>query len=244
MKAVMPARIHGQFPRWGYLDRYATNEYMPRALGLALALTLAAIGVAQLWRTLPPDVTLQMIERPMPHFTEPTDILPPPAIENVGTISPPKATRTRPQIPSFIVVDDEPVIDTDWSTEGSSSGLDVTAEGIGDPDVLPIPEGGEVVSGWPSPDDIIVVEKEPELVMMQQPVYPEIAREAGLEGTVLVRMLVDTEGAVRDVRVLQSVLGFEEAAVAAARTAVFRPAMQQDRPVAVWVVMPIEFRLR
>jgi hypothetical protein len=127
MKAVMPARIRGQFPRWGYLDRYATNEDMPRALGLALALTLAAIGVAQLWRTLPPDVTLQMIERPMPHFTQPTDILPPPAIENVGTISPPKAARTRPQIPSFIVVDDEPVIDTDWSTEGSSSGLDVAA---------------------------------------------------------------------------------------------------------------------
>jgi hypothetical protein len=56
------------------------------------------------------------------------------------------------------------------------------------------------------------------------------------------RMLVDTEGAVRDVRVLQSA-GIREAA-SPPPTAVFRPAMQQDRPVAVWVVMPIEFRLR
>jgi len=79
---------------------------------------------------------------------------------------------------------------------------------------------------------------------MQPPAYPEIAREAGVEGTVLVRVLVDAQGTVRDRILLQSVLGLDEAALAAAATAVFRPALQQDKPVAVWVVLPIEFRLR
>jgi len=35
-----------------------------------------------------------------------------------------------------------------------------------------------------------------------------------------------------------------DAAVASAKTAIFRPALQQNRPVEVWVVMPITFKLR
>ena len=97
----------------------------------------------------------------------------------------------------------------------------------------------------PSPrEDFIAFEQAPELVGMEAPVYPELARAAGIEGTVLVRVLVAADGFVEEATLLQGVLGLDEAALAAAVTAVFRPARQQGRPIAVWIVIPIEFRLR
>lgn len=79
---------------------------------------------------------------------------------------------------------------------------------------------------------------------MRTPDYPGLARAAGIEGTVLVRVLVGEDGFVKKSILLQSVLALDEAALDASATAVFRPARQQERPVAVWVVIPIEFRLR
>ena len=111
----------------------------------------------------------------------------------------------------------------------------------------PLPVGDTAsfpgVSDLGEPQVLLVVEREPILVSIREPVYPEMAREAGIEGTVLVRILVWNDGSVRDLTVLQSVLGLDEAALASAATAVFRPAQQQDRPVATWTIVPIEFRL-
>ncbi len=60
----------------------------------------------------------------------------------------------------------------------------------------------------------------------------------------LVRALVGADGTVQKVMLLQSVVGLDEAALEAAQTAVFRPALQQGQPVTVWVVIPIDFNLR
>jgi protein TonB len=75
-------------------------------------------------------------------------------------------------------------------------------------------------------------------------VYPDIAREAGVEGTVLVRVLVGEDGFVKEQMIVQSVPMLDEAAAQAAADAVFKPALQKDKPVAVWMVIPIEFQLR
>jgi protein TonB len=83
----------------------------------------------------------------------------------------------------------------------------------------------------------------PILLSMQPPVYPEMAREAGIEGTVIVRVLVGTNGLVKDMMVLQSVLGLDEAAVDAAWTARFKPAQENGQLAEVWMVLPIEFEL-
>ena len=137
-------------------------------------------------------------------------------------------------------------LDIDVLPSSSGPGSGPPTEGFAAPGETPagVPIVEVSAPAWPSPDDILVVEREPLLIALQPPIYPEIAREAGVEGTVLVRVLVDTQGVVRDRILLQSVLGLDEAALASAATAVFRPALQQDKPVAVWVVLPIEFRLR
>ena len=95
----------------------------------------------------------------------------------------------------------------------------------------------------PDFDAYVAVEKQPVLLSIPEPTYPDIAREARIEGEVLVRALVGRDGFVRDAVVIQSVLGLDEAALAAALKAVFEPALQQDRAVAVWVVIPISFQL-
>jgi protein TonB len=79
---------------------------------------------------------------------------------------------------------------------------------------------------------------------MKEPAYPDIAREAGVEGTVMIRVLVGEDGFVKDMMIVQSVQMLDDAAVNAAQTAVFKPALQKDKPVAVWMVIPIEFSLR
>jgi protein TonB len=95
----------------------------------------------------------------------------------------------------------------------------------------------------PSPDEFIAVDEEPVRINIDPPVYPEMARSANVEGTVLVRVLVGVDGKVKNALLLEGHQMLVESALACARTAVFRPALIQHRPVEVWVVMPVIFKL-
>jgi protein TonB len=100
------------------------------------------------------------------------------------------------------------------------------------------------IRGAPSPDEFVAVEEEPVRIHLDRPVYPDMARQAGIEGTVLVRVLVGKDGKVKDVIYIDGPEALKEAAFDCARTAVFRPALMDHKPVEVWVVMPVTFRLR
>lgn len=77
-------------------------------------------------------------------------------------------------------------------------------------------------------------------------IYPEIARKAGVEGRVYVYAWIDKEGNVRDTKIIKSlgVAGCDEAAVNAIKAVKWKPAMQRDKPVAVWVSIPVDFVLK
>ncbi len=79
----------------------------------------------------------------------------------------------------------------------------------------------------------------------EPPTYPARARADGLEADVLVELVVSRLGDVESARVAQPVgHGLDEAAVAAARTFRFTPAMKEGRPVPVRVSWTMQFRLR
>jgi TonB family protein len=99
------------------------------------------------------------------------------------------------------------------------------------------------VDRTPSPTDFVAVEEEPVRISIDPPVYPEMAQSAGIEGTVLVRVLVAKDGKVRKVMVIDGPDLLKDAAIDCAKTAIFRPALQHHRPIEVWVMMPITFRL-
>ncbi|HDH99776.1 MAG: energy transducer TonB [Candidatus Latescibacterota bacterium] len=103
-------------------------------------------------------------------------------------------------------------------------------------EVVPSGEEEEIVEFWH-------VEVKPQLIEMVVPEYPEIARRAGIEGTVFVKILVGKDGRPEEVKFLKGPEIFREVALDAARRFLFSPAKQNDRPVKVWVVVPIQFRL-
>ena len=79
-----------------------------------------------------------------------------------------------------------------------------------------------------------------------RPKYPEIAQEAGIEGTVVVQVFVDENGRVADTVILKGIpnTGLDDAAADAIRKVRFRPAKQRERAVGVWISIPVNFRLK
>lgn len=95
------------------------------------------------------------------------------------------------------------------------------------------------------PPDFVPYEKEPQIIKSVKPTYPELAKRAGVEGTVVLKLWVDKEGKVRKAVVLRSDAAlFEQPAIDAAIQFVFTPAMQHSGPVSVWVSIPFRFYLR
>ena len=97
----------------------------------------------------------------------------------------------------------------------------------------------------PDIDAFIPVEREPVPVKRVVPVYPEIAKRAGVEGKVYIKALVNKEGKVKRAVVLKSDAEiFNKVALDAVYQWVFTPALMNNGPVTVWVVVPFNFQLK
>ncbi len=108
------------------------------------------------------------------------------------------------------------------------------------PRIVVVPPTPEEV---PKLGDYVYVEELPEAIVKVPPQYPEEARKAGVDGTVLVQALVGKDGRVSDVRVQKSIPALDAAAVACVYQWRFKPALAKGDPVAVWVAIPIRFAL-
>lgn len=75
--------------------------------------------------------------------------------------------------------------------------------------------------------------------------YPQMAREAGIQGTVFITFVVERDGSVTDVRVLRGIGGgCDEEAVRVVRNMPrWTPGRQRGQPVRVQFNMPIRFVL-
>jgi len=105
----------------------------------------------------------------------------------------------------------------------------------------------------PPPDqmiDFIAYDEDPEPIggykgIKKRTKYPDIAREAGIEGMVIVRAFIDDKGIVREMKIQKGIpnTGLDEAAMKAIGRTRFKPAKQRDKPVGVWISIPITFKL-
>ncbi len=86
------------------------------------------------------------------------------------------------------------------------------------------------------------VEKQPVITKKIKPKYPANAQKANITGKVFVTALVGKDGKVEQVGKITGPKVFHEVAKAAALESEFTPAMQNDRPVKVWVSLPFTFR--
>ncbi len=234
----------GRFPRWGYLDKFDQNEFMPRAFAATMIVAVVAwggyMGYEAVLRALHKNHGPAGPVKKRIAIMTAADLGVPPSLTPQQEVQVKVELKTRPAIAMPKPVrDDLAVEETIASTEDiAAMSNNTTATALGATDSL-------VVSGdgLPGPEDYVAYEKEPELVSMQETQYPDIAKEAGVEGEVLVRVLVGEDGFVKDMIIIKSVPMLDDAAATAAQTAVFKPALQKDKPVAVWMVIPIQFNL-
>ena len=93
----------------------------------------------------------------------------------------------------------------------------------------------------PSPSD----ETPPVLVGLNRPAYPAVAVRLRIEGEVSMRLAVDASGKVTKVDLIKGVGrgGIDEAAIAAAKGARFKPATKNGAPVAGTYLLVMPFRL-
>jgi periplasmic protein TonB len=95
------------------------------------------------------------------------------------------------------------------------------------------------------PPAFVPFEKEPVCTRRVEPVYPEIAQKAGLEGKVIAYLWVDKQGKVRDVKIVKSDSEiFNQSVIDAAKQYQFTPAMMKNGPVSVWISVPFSFELK
>ena len=89
-------------------------------------------------------------------------------------------------------------------------------------------------------------DERPRVLKKVDPEYPLLAKMTGVEGIVVLLILIDASGNVEEIEVVKSLgnTGCDEAAVKAIKQWRFAPAMRQGRPIAARVTMPVLFNLK
>ena len=102
----------------------------------------------------------------------------------------------------------------------------------------------------PPPSDgpnvkFIPYDKPPKPTLPIRPIYPEIAQEAGIEGTVYIQFFINRKGIVTEAWVQKGIpnTGLNEAALEAVKKSKWKPAQQRDKKVGVWQTVPVKFEL-
>ncbi len=108
--------------------------------------------------------------------------------------------------------------------------------------------GDGISQTLPEVNDFVVVEESPKALNMRDIKirigYPQEAREAGIEGNVVVRILVDQEGNyMRHIVLNEAHPSLQEAVERELPVLQFNPAVMDGKPVAFWVNIPFSFKL-
>jgi protein TonB len=137
---------------------------------------------------------------------------------------------------------------------------DTSREAIAHSKVMNVPRVGETLvestraGSWKVRDSVLYwdpgdvtgpqkVDVFPEQRSEPAPIYPNAARDAGIQGTVVVMALVLVDGTVTATRVVKSIPALDDAAVDAVKRLRFKPGTAQGKPVPVWVAVRVRFTL-
>lgn len=199
---------------------------------------------------LAPIAKLDLISLDAP--AEEVEAPPPPAPEQIVPSGPAARAGTPTPIPDAEIAPDlQEFADMDVLDRASAEGGDGIDMGDFANNIDWEGEGVQVETReeLPDPDEFVAVEKQPgmDIVELQKLVeYPKLAKEAGVEGRVIVKALIDKSGSVLKtlVEYTDNSLLNQAAIDAIKNYKNFTPAIQNNKPVTVWISIPIRFRLR
>jgi len=84
----------------------------------------------------------------------------------------------------------------------------------------------------------------PQVVHSAEPAFTDEARRANYQGNVSVQLIVDSQGNPQNVRLVSHLgMGLDDKAIEAVRQYKFKPAMYQGHPVAVQIIIDVDFHL-
>ena len=200
-------------------------------------------------RPVPASAVTPRKPAPTPPVEEPSAAPAPPAAptrEVVPPEPPPvQSAASLPEAPSTAASFKTPEPDTSIAASGTAAPSGTT-RGLQERG----PEGparSAVASRTPDagPSGPIVRAARPKGGYQVRPVYPESARRAGIQGTTLLRIHIESDGRVSDVTVERSAghQSLDQAATDAVRRWRFEPALSSSGPVAMSALVPVEFRM-
>jgi len=120
----------------------------------------------------------------------------------------------------------------EWSP---TAGRGTMTAPVSPPPASPVPSEGPVAATR----DI----KPPRLVKKVDPVYPDEARKAGIEGLVILEATTDASGRVASVRVLRSIPELDQAAEDAIKQWIYEPIVINGKPRGIVFTVTIRFSL-
>ena len=229
-----------QFMPYGAPElKEVARKYMVRAVMVAssvwVIVFLLSLGTSELMKLRPHETSVVIV--PYRELAAPpplTENAPPPQVNVTQPVAPPTAAVPVPvpqaEAPPEQTIATQQDIAQSTPSVGSTEGSDIV---VAPPSEEELPKFG----------DYVYVEELPEAITKVPPAYPDLAREAGVDGTVLVQALVGKDGKVKDTKVVKSIAMLDAAAEQAVRQWVFKPALSNNKPVAVWVAVPVKFTL-
>lgn len=218
--------------------REVARKYMVRGVAVASAgwiiVYMLSFGTNFLLAHRPHETSVVVV--PYRELAAPpplTQNAPPPQVSVATPVAPPTAAVPVPvpeaeAPPEQTIASQQEIANTTPSTGTEGSDIQVAP-----------PED----DGLPKFGDYVFVEELPEVITRVQPTYPDLAREAGVDGTVMVQALVGKDGKVKDTRITKHIAMLDASAEAAVKQWVFKPALSNNKPVAVWVAVPVKFSL-
>jgi periplasmic protein TonB len=232
------------------MERSGLRSHLSGSVPISIALHLVAL---LLFVVIP--LTAKMIlpdpASDLPEYMPTAPMPPPPPVTPAPSRpspSPVPAQTSDPSIPPRTAPD---TIEPETASPGTGT----------DPSAIPSIEGvsdglGLVIGGAPvamqapepprpsGPIRVADLPVTPRKISDARPIYPEFARSARKEGTVILEAVLDTTGRVTQLRVIKSEPLLDLAAVDAVKQWRYTPSLYGGRPVSVLMTITVRFTLQ
>lgn len=194
-------------------------------LGIVIGAHVAVLLVVMAAKTVAP----QIMEMPLI-----VDLLQPPAEQKQPEAKPLPVVKPQPvrEKPAPTPKPTIPVLEATQNTQPAPAAPVATP-----PEVKPAP---------PAAEPVVQARFDADYLKNPAPPYPPLSKRMGEEGKVMLRVLVSERGRPEKVDVQKSsgYARLDEAARQAALRAVFKPHLEDGRPVAVYALIPINFSIQ
>ena len=203
-------------------------------LGIAAAIAFHAILFVVVFPSYYEEQILKVGSTPRVYKLKQVKFTQPPRPQVRQPVTRPKVRRV--PVPDATPDDPEPIV-----REEAVETSDLDFPEIGDSVVIPEGPAGPAIGPMQISGNVLA----PKRIYSPDPHYPEEARHARIQGVVILQTIINTAGAVTDVKVLKGLpSGLTEAAVEAVSSWRFEPATLEGKPVAVYYLVTVSFSVQ